>query len=401
MVPLDNDGKPTKNVEKGMMTFKEPVAMASVRAYMKLYKKVVRRTKGDGLLLTKFHQLLHLVHYICIHGSLMNIDGSRPEAIIKFLVKIPGRMTQNVAKVASFQVANKLVVIRDMDRFETAMKTYHPDVYQRFMKKKPGQECHDERTVVKQMVQRRPDVARVWCTQGSRFMIRFADDDSHNNIFNRTMRIQWTTGVKYDVIWNSGILASIEHELYRKLPNEIRSTKNVYNGFTEIIRYSRRTVHGDWERTILRAHPLYRSKTPWYSWTEISWSEEDIENDVTFPARILMFLQPDNDCSFGEHETVFSDENNTVNMFAIIQSAEKSVDRRTGTSLTGFLDDRFMMEDSLRIVSVDSLSRSVTVIEEDYFPQEKNWLVKNCIRIRSPDTWSNKFLHCVTRKKLL
>eukprot|EP00957_Ditylum_brightwellii_P047511 3608407-Ditylum_brightwellii.AAC.1 len=98
MVPLDKNNEPLRSEREGNNSFQEPVAMTSARAYMKLYKKVVCRKKGDGLLLAKFHQLLHFVHYICLYGSLLNLDGSCPEAIIKHLVKAPGRMTQNVAK---------------------------------------------------------------------------------------------------------------------------------------------------------------------------------------------------------------------------------------------------------------------------------------------------------------
>ncbi len=107
---------------------------------MNFNKKVVPRKKGEGLLLTKFHQLLHLVHYVCIHGSLLNIDGSRPEAIIKHLVEVPGCMTQNVpgcmtqntVKEISFQLGNKLVsycLLR-------MLIDYHPEKYVRYIKSK-------------------------------------------------------------------------------------------------------------------------------------------------------------------------------------------------------------------------------------------------------------------------
>ena len=77
MVPLDDYNEPKKcDTGNNQSSLQEPaLAMTSVRAYIKLFKKVVQRIKGEGLKLTKFHQLLHLVHYICLHGSLLNIDG--------------------------------------------------------------------------------------------------------------------------------------------------------------------------------------------------------------------------------------------------------------------------------------------------------------------------------------
>ena len=73
----------------------EPLAQTRIRNYMNLFRRVVKRKKGTGLLLTKFHHLLHFVHYCRIHGKMSNFDGSRPEAHGKDLTKNPAMRTNN------------------------------------------------------------------------------------------------------------------------------------------------------------------------------------------------------------------------------------------------------------------------------------------------------------------
>ena len=81
-------------LEDEIEEIREPFFQRQIRRYMKLFKKLVRREKGSGLDLVKFHQLLHILKYVLHHGSLANCDGSRPEAVGKFLIKNPGKRTQ-------------------------------------------------------------------------------------------------------------------------------------------------------------------------------------------------------------------------------------------------------------------------------------------------------------------
>ena len=56
---------------------REPVAQMAMRDYMSWYKKCVNRNDGDGLKITKFHQLLHFFHYALVNVSMCNFDGNR------------------------------------------------------------------------------------------------------------------------------------------------------------------------------------------------------------------------------------------------------------------------------------------------------------------------------------
>ena len=88
-----------------------------IRRYMKLFKSLVKRKKGQGLDLVKFHQLLHIFKYILHHGSPANSDGSRPEAVGKFLIKNPGKKTQIRLSLLTLQTAIKMVEQRNLHDF--------------------------------------------------------------------------------------------------------------------------------------------------------------------------------------------------------------------------------------------------------------------------------------------
>ena len=68
-------------------------AQKAMKTFMKQYQTVVAREIGNGLKIPKFHFLLHFVRNIARHGSVNNYDGSRPEAIAKYLAKSPGLRT--------------------------------------------------------------------------------------------------------------------------------------------------------------------------------------------------------------------------------------------------------------------------------------------------------------------
>ena len=153
----------------------------------------------------------------------------------------------------------------------------------------------------------------------------------------------------------------------------------------------------------MRAHPCYRSKAPWYSWVDIIWEYDHGVRD-TCPAKVIMFIVPKSDNEWYSDENVFVDDNSPgrVEAFAIVQAAKHRIERRTQSSLTGILDSRWLMEDELRIVCIEALSRSVTVIEETYYQEpDKKWMVKHCNRIDGTNTWKDKFVQVVNHSAIL
>ena len=73
-------------------------AQSRIRRYLTDYKSLVERTYGNGLKIPKFHQNLHYTQQILKDGSLLNIDGGRPESHNKSIIKQPAKTTQKNQK---------------------------------------------------------------------------------------------------------------------------------------------------------------------------------------------------------------------------------------------------------------------------------------------------------------
>ena len=83
-------------------------AQQSVRRYLSLMKRCcLREEMGKTYKMPKFHQSLHLVSAIVRHGSLANVDGSRPESMAKGNVKDPASHTQRVTSKLSYQTGKR------------------------------------------------------------------------------------------------------------------------------------------------------------------------------------------------------------------------------------------------------------------------------------------------------
>ena len=83
-------------------------AQESIRRYLSLMKRCcLREEMGKTYKMPKFHQSLHLVTAIVRHGSLANVDGSRPESMAKGNVKDPASHTQRVTSKLSYQTGKR------------------------------------------------------------------------------------------------------------------------------------------------------------------------------------------------------------------------------------------------------------------------------------------------------
>ena len=57
-------------------------AQRRIKVYLEAFKEIIVR--GGNILLTpKFHQMLHITHYIERYGCPMNFDGGRGEKFVK------------------------------------------------------------------------------------------------------------------------------------------------------------------------------------------------------------------------------------------------------------------------------------------------------------------------------
>ena len=417
----------------------EPVAMLAMRDYMHLYKELVQRQKGEGLRLTKFHSMLHLPHYVLIHGSMRNFDGSRPESIGKTLVKDPGARTQHQVASLTRQAASKLKEARDIDLVATIVKHSNPYVFEAHNL----HQCftdHQELKVLKARAQAVnfdtfdmsnlseetsqkddmslcndteqvsemnfiPSVSKVSCTyvdKGSRFRILIPTNRTKNPTFF------WTTKTEYKFIWNDDVIKFLRDTFTTSGQEVVPENVLRLDGFTEIVisRHERTagTNQQDPEAfaistghiTTYRAHPNYRSKKNWHSWANVKWimgvdnNEQEIIEE--YPARLIMFFTLDKRVDDSREFRLPHDwSHSDCNKYAVIQSVDSSKELRTHAwpRLNGVLHVNRTMEDKFRVIPIESISGKTPVILADTFYESSR--IQYCAQLRHSSLWFDNF----------
>ena len=331
----------------------EPIAQTRVRTYMRLFKSTVKRKKGTGLLLTKFHHLLHFVHYTRIHGKMSNFDGSRPEAHGKDMTKNPGLRTNHQLPKLTYSIGTKHYEDRTFRLFVTFLFNRNRDLCDEFglrdywsPEEKAMIEKKRETFVRDEAEDFRPKPS------GSRFEMRF-DRESFGNF--GSMKIKWTSRTRYNRLWSDHLLHCLEQTLYDTESNSIdpQNLDRVYSGFTELKIYDE--INKD--VIFLRAHPMYKREQSWFSWALVKWEDDDSQ---FYPAKVYMFL--DNI----EHLGISGN-------LALIQSAESDVPvvSRNGR-IQGELNRRYKMEMKFRLITTDALAGIIPVIEDETFEDENH-----------------------------
>ena len=282
-----------------------------IRRYMRRFKKLVNREKGEGLDLVKFHQLLHYFKYVLHHGSPANFDGSRPEAVGKFLIKNPGKRTQIRLAQLTRQTAHKLVEQRNLLDFAKNCLRLNPHAFQSdklydlFLF--PSDVAEEDDDNVDDDSEEKNDDYEL---SGSTYDLFYSRNQT---------RMRWTSGMDYNIIWSKELFRGLSQKLYENImsPGGCCKYNTVLKGFCSM------KVKRNGETNIYHAHPCYRSGLPWFDWVMINWAGE---NDVPelIPAKLLMILdfsQLDDD------EIVYDMPEQPVN-----HSAPDNID--LGTSLT-------------------------------------------------------------------
>jgi hypothetical protein len=421
----------------------EPIAMLAMRDYMHLYKELVQRQKGEGLRLTKFHSMLHLPHYVLIHGSMRNFDGSRPESIGKTLVKDPGARTQHQVASLTRQAALKLKEARDIDLVATIVKHSNPyvfeehnlnqcftdhqelkvlkaraqaDIFDNFNISNSSEESSSKEEMLvcndteqdSEMISI-PSVSKVSCIytdKGSRFRIVIPMNRSENPKFF------WTTKTEYQFIWNDDVIKFLRDTFTstRQVPHNRPNVNHMLllDGFTEIVitrhERTRTDPQDDSEAftmstgniTTYRAHPNYRSKKNWHSWANVKWimgfdnNEEEIVEE--YPARLIMFFTFNQRLAYMNEFGLPRDwSHSDSNKYAVIQSVDSSKDLRTHAwpRLNGVLHLNRTMEDKFRVIPIESISGKTPIILADTFYDSSR--INNCAQLLHSSFWFDKF----------
>jgi hypothetical protein len=103
------------------------IAQQSIRRYLGQVKRCcLREDMGKSYKMPKFHQTLHLVSAVESHGSLLNVDGSRPESMAKGNVKDPASHSQRVNSKLSYQTGKRYIESLTFREYKRLKKEIDP-----------------------------------------------------------------------------------------------------------------------------------------------------------------------------------------------------------------------------------------------------------------------------------
>ena len=82
-------------------------ALRRIKVYLEAFKQIIVRG-GNNLQTPKFHQMLHITHYIERHGCPMNYDGGRGENFGKIKIKDNAKLTNKQKDTLNFDIGRRI-----------------------------------------------------------------------------------------------------------------------------------------------------------------------------------------------------------------------------------------------------------------------------------------------------
>ena len=410
-------------LENEIEEVRESFFQRQIRRYMKLFKKLVKRETGSGLDLVKFHQLLHILKYVLHHGSLANCDGSRPEAVGKFLIKNPGRRTQVRLSLLTIQTAAKMVQQRNINDFAKLCLRRDPYIFNSKSLHKfymfqdldnvdsdadddsdSDNEDHssdsdsEEDVIVNGRGQ--TDVENIIGRRAKKYYnLSGSVYELYISALDQKMKVQWLSKVKYRNLWAKSLLSGVERRLFF----EIGRTGGTIVLSKSIIGRTCLSVRQRNKETIrYNAHPNYRSGLPWYDWVMLDWGDDGI-----IPARLLMILETthlvENDIIYFGGEAVplnVLDQQTSLlkpnSIYLVVQSAQKNRERHDESQYKYYsrLSYHVTLEDDYALVNVSCLHGPAYVIANALYAREMNIdNTKDFIVIKDKKEWSEYFIN--------
>ena len=241
-------------------------AQKSMKYYLQQYSSMVQRTEGNGLMIPKFHFVLHFVRNIARHGSVGNYDGSRPEAIAKDLAKSPGLRTQKHHKSLVFQTGKRYhedSVILEAERLYNHKHCNNESKYKYFT---PEPIPVDNTK------------GHIFC--GGNFKISVEIHKSGNNEESQFDKI---VGVVHET--SSGLKSLLDNDLLFCLTNWLWI--NEVGGRLSLNSQVKCFTEMNYLGECYKCHPSYRSKVAWNDWVYVDWGKGYSE---PLPAKLHMLL---------------------------------------------------------------------------------------------------------------
>ncbi len=261
-----------------------------VKDLLKLFKRVVNRQHGSGLILIKFHICLHFFENNLDLGVTSNFDTGPMESNHKINAKNPSKRTQMRAEGFEEGTAHRYIEDLILDVAAHELSRVLPIV--------------PKRTA--------PTPLELSPLQGAKYTIAYGEETPEHDM-GGTVTLQWD---KRHIVAN-GYQAEHIQWLCNNLLSDLGELAEI-RGCTE---HTRVTVRGG--RYIFRAHPAYRGGTFWHDWAMFQWGEDGGEIQLV-PGQIVTFVYLSlSDIQLLEHnEHVVGSE---PGLYAMVESLEEAL----------------------------------------------------------------------------
>ena len=262
---LKHDFLPQINPETANGLSSECIPQLAMRKYMTKYKELIGGRPGHGLMITKFHQLLHYTRQIQKDGSIENIDSGICEGLAVGMYKNLVNRTQKKQLTLNRDIANRHVesiLIEEAVRLTKPLRSCTWNTNENVRG-----EDHDD---------------KLDTLQGTRFELRYPKYPSEN------VQVTWSSKTKR-IGFSAELCSMLTHRLFLNTGDGGCLTHDsTVKGYTEFI---------DGSGITYRAHPNYRSQGEWNDWCLMRWEG----NDEPLPTKIIAFLDL-TDCKLMQNE---------------------------------------------------------------------------------------------------
>ena len=227
-----------------------------VKDLMKLFKRVVNRKHGSGLILIKFHICLHFFENNLDLGVTSNFDTGPMESNHKINAKNPSKRTQMRAVGFEEGTAHRYIEDLILDVATHELSRVSPIVEKR----------------------RPPSSQELSQLQGAKYTITYGAETPNHDL-GGIATLEWD---------QRHIVANGYHgEHIQWLCNNLLSDLGELAAIRGCTEHTRVTGRGG--RYIFRAHPAYRGGTFWHDWALFQWGAPGDEIELV-PGHIVTFL---------------------------------------------------------------------------------------------------------------
>ena len=229
------------------------------QSLLNLFKRVVNRTHGAGLLLIKFHICLHFCENNLDLGVTSNFDTGPMESNHKINAKNPGKRTQMRAEGFEEGTAHRYIEDLVLTVASDALEKVIPDI----RKGRPNQ-CGTASGL-----------------QGAKYTITYGSANLEHDL-----------GGEITLVWDKRhvVATGYDEKHIQWLCNHLLSDLGQLSSVRGCTEHTRTTTRGG--RYIFHAHPAYRGGPMWHDWALFQWLDEDGDYQLV-PGHIVTFLHLD------------------------------------------------------------------------------------------------------------